>query len=91
MLQQKKWMLWILTGILALSLVITGVLILPKQTAAADEEEMEIVGSYPYTTVTRKSVNLRASRSTRSAYCSKISGSPRRTACCSRWMVSSSC
>ena len=48
MLQQKKWMLWILTGILALSLVITGVLILPKQTAAADEEKLiRCGGEYP--------------------------------------------
>ena len=72
MLQLKKWTLRILPVFLALALVFTGIMLIPERNAAADEEEMEIVESYPYTTVTRKSVNLRASRSTRSELLKKI-------------------
>ena len=40
------------------------------RTAAA--EEQEIVGSYPYTTVTRVKVNLRAARSVKSELLKRI-------------------
>ena len=72
MLQLKKWTLRILPAILALALVFTGIMMIPERNAAADEEEMEIVDSYPYDTVTRDSVNLRASRSIKSELLKKI-------------------
>ena len=72
MLQMKKWAIRVLPAILTLILVIAGIMMIPERDAAADEEEMEIVGSYPYTTVTRDSVNLRASRSIKSALLKKI-------------------
>ncbi len=72
MLQLKKWAIRVFPAVLALVLVITGVMMIPERNAAADEEELEIVDSYPYTTVTKDSVNLRASRSIRSALLKKI-------------------
>ena len=69
MSQLKKWMSAALAVTMALMICILAVEI-PVSTAAA--EEMEVVESYPYTTVTRDTVNLRASRSTRSALLKKI-------------------
>ena len=62
-----------LTVILALILGVTGMI--PAAgfgISARAEEEMEIVGSYPYTTVTKDSVNLRARKSTSSELLKKI-------------------
>ena len=56
---------------LALALCLTWVTG-ERVTAAAEDEELEIVSSYPYTTVTRVKVNLRASRSVKSALLKRI-------------------
>ena len=69
MSQLKKWMSVALAVTAALVICILAVEI-PVSTAAA--EEMEVVESYPYSTVTRDTVNLRASRSTRSALLKKL-------------------
>ena len=68
MSQLKKWMSVALLVMTALVICILAVEI-PVSAAA---EDMEVVDSYPYTTVTRDTVNLRASRSTRSALLKKI-------------------
>ena len=64
----------ILGIVFALMLCLTG--ILPETVGAvmtaAAEEEAEIVPSYPYTTVTRDKVNLRAGKSVKSALLKKI-------------------
>ena len=70
-MQQKKQIRRVFSIIAALILCVLTVSILPDR-AAADDGEMEIVSSYPYTTVTRTSVNLRASRSIRSGLLKKI-------------------
>ena len=69
MSQLKKWMSAALAVTMALMICILAVEI-PVSTAAA--EEMEVVESYPYTTVTRDTVNLRASRSVRATLLKKI-------------------
>ena len=56
---------------LALALCLTWVTG-ERVTAAAEDEELEIVSSYPYTTVARVKVNLRASRSVKSALLKRI-------------------
>ena len=56
---------------LALALCLTWVTG-EQVTAAAEDEAQEIVSSYPYTTVARVKVNLRASRSTKSALLKRI-------------------
>ena len=56
---------------LALALCLTWVTG-ERVTAAAEDEELEIVSSYPYTTVARVKVNLRASRSMKSALLKRI-------------------
>ena len=73
MSQRKMWMRRILPVLAVLILCITA-LIVPKENVAvaADDPEMEIVDSYPYTTVTRTSVNLREKKSTGSALLKKI-------------------
>ena len=55
--------------ILALVLCLAGVI---GETQYASAEEPEIVDSYPYTTVTRVKVNLRAARSVKSALLKRI-------------------
>ncbi len=59
--------------VLALLLCLTGVV--QEGNRAAAEEEPEIVGSYPYTTVTKVTVNLRASRSVKSSLLKRIPAS----------------
>ena len=71
MLQQDKRIYRILS-VIAAAVLFATCLGLPWQGAAADEPETETVESYPYTTVTRVKVNLRAGRSTRSALLRKI-------------------
>ena len=73
MSQRKMWMLRIIS-VTAVLILCMAVLIIPGQdiAVAADDTEMEIVDSYPYTTVTRTSVNLREKRSIRSALLRKI-------------------
>ena len=73
MAQQKMWMRRILPVLAVLVLCVTA-LVIPRQNVAvaADDTEMEIVDSYPYTTVTRTSVNLREKKSTGSALLKKI-------------------
>ena len=56
--------------VLTLMLCLTGI-IGAGQVAAADDEA-EIVGSYPYTTVTKVNVNMRASRSVKSELLKRI-------------------
>ena len=56
--------------ILALVLCLTGVISAGRQSAA--EEELEIVDSYPYTTVAKVKVNVRASRSVKSELLTRI-------------------
>lgn len=64
---------WIIRGlIVAAALVLCFAAVPVRPAAMADEAEMEIVSSYPYDTVTRDSVNLRAGRSVRSALLRKI-------------------
>ena len=58
--------------LMLLALVLCLTCIMPEGLRAAAEEEAEIVGSYPYTTVTRVKVNLRASRSVKSALLKRI-------------------
>ena len=58
--------------LLLLALVLCLTCVMPEGRRAAAEEEAEIVGSYPYTTVTRVKVNLRASRSVKSALLKRI-------------------
>ena len=58
--------------LLLLALVLCLTCVMPEGKRAAAEEEAEIVGSYPYTTVTRVKVNLRASRSVKSALLKRI-------------------
>ena len=60
---------------LALALCLTWVTG-ERVTAAAEDEELEIVSSYPYTTVARVKVNLRASRSVKSALLKRIPEGP---------------
>ena len=62
----RKNLLRALAATLALLLCLGGTAILSAavQTTAAAEEELEIVSSYPYTTVTKDTVNLRKGRST---------------------------
>ena len=73
MSQRKLWMCRVIPVLAVLILCVTAV-ILPRQNTAvaADDPEMEIVDSYPYTTVTRTSVNLREKKSTGSALLKKI-------------------
>ncbi len=71
MLQQEKRIGRMLPVVMAVILCILAVVTIPCA-ASADEWESETVSGYPYTTVTRSSVNLRASRSTRSALVKKI-------------------
>ena len=70
-------------ALLLLALVLCLTCIMPEGLRAAAEEEAEIVGSYPYTTVTRVKVNLRASRSVKSALsrssCARATSSKGRT------------
>ena len=70
----KKKGLRILGIVFALMLCLTGILpeAVRSVTTAAAEEEAEIVPSYPYTTVTRDKVNLRAGKSVKSALLKKI-------------------
>ena len=56
---------------LALILCVTGI-IGEGRRASAEDEELEIVSSYPYTTVTKVTVNLRKSRSTKSELLKRI-------------------
>ncbi len=65
MTQLKKLLLRIAAGAAALVLFATGVIVLASA-AGEEDQEMEVVSSYPYTTVTRVKVNLRAKRSVRS-------------------------
>ena len=59
--------------ILALLLCLTGLMSLAGEgQRAAAEEETEIVSSYPYTTVTKVKVNLRAARSVKSELLKRI-------------------
>ena len=60
--------------ILALMLCLTGLAGLTGevQRASAEGEETEIVSGYPYTTVTRVKVNLRAARSVKSELLKRI-------------------
>ena len=59
--------------ILALMLCLTGLMSLAGEgRRAVAEEETEIVSSYPYTTVTRVKVNLRAARSVKSELLKRI-------------------
>ena len=70
MLKERFRRLILLTA--ALVLCLTGIQASVSLSAAKAEEEMEIVPSYPYTTVTKDKVNLRASRSVRSELLRKI-------------------
>ena len=67
MTQLKKDLRRIAAAVAALVMLVTGMMLL-----ASAEEEMEIVSSYPYTTVTKVQVNLRAARSVRAALIRKI-------------------
>ena len=73
MAQRKMWIRRILPVIAVLVLCITAIGI-PRQNVAvaADDDGLEIVDSYPYTTVTRTSVNLREKKSVGSALLKKI-------------------
>ena len=59
-------------ALLFLALVLCLTCVIPETLRAGAEEEAEIVSSYPYTTVTRVKVNLRASRSVKSALLRRI-------------------
>ena len=72
MTQLKKNLIRVLAALAAVALCLTGAVttgVFEGRTAAA--EEQEIVGSYPYTTVTRVKVNLRKGRSTRTTASTK--------------------
>ena len=56
--------------VLALVLCLTGIISAGRQSAA--EEELEVVSSYPYTTVAKVKVNVRASRSVKSELLTRI-------------------
>ena len=62
----RKNLLRALAATLALLLCLSGAILLPQiaDVATAEEEEQEIVSSYPYTTVTKVNVNMRKGRST---------------------------
>ncbi len=64
MSQWKKTLLRGMALAMALLLCLAGTV--PVTGAAAEEEEQEIVSSYPYTSMAREKVNLRASRSVKS-------------------------
>ena len=73
MTQLKKNLIRVLAALAAVALCLTGAVttgVFEGRTAAA--EEQEIVGSYPYTTVTRVKVNLRKGRSTRTTLIQRI-------------------
>ena len=75
MMSQRK--MWIRRMISAMAVLVLCLAVLPAApewnvAVAADDAEMEIVDSYPYTTVTRTSVNLREKKSTRSQLLKKI-------------------
>ena len=66
MSHQKKNLLRALAAALALALCAAGAVMIPESREAAyAEEELEIVSSYPYTTVTKDKVNLRKGRGTK--------------------------
>ncbi len=72
MTRTNKHLLRTLAAALALALCLTGLAAVPEVIRTAAAETEEIVSSYPYTTVTKVSVNLRKSRSTKSTLIRKI-------------------
>ena len=72
MAQRRMWLYRILPVIAVLILCITAIGIPRQNVAVADDEELEIVDSYPYTTETRTSVNLREKKSVGSELLKKI-------------------
>ena len=69
MTQRRNILVRMLAALAALVLCLGGVIVI---SGADEDEQMEIVSSYPYTTVTRVKVNLRAGRSVRSTLLKKI-------------------
>ena len=72
MTRMYKNLFRMLAAALAAALFLAGGIAAPGAVPAAAAEEQEIVSSYPYTTVTKVSVNLRKSRSTSSTLIVKI-------------------
>ena len=73
MTRMNKHLLRALGITLALALLLAGVLTAaPAANNAAAAETQETVSSYPYTTVTRDKVNLRAGTSTRTTLIGRI-------------------
>ena len=72
MTRMNKYLLRALAAALVLALCLTGGFVAPDMVRMTAAEAEEIVSSYPYTTVTRVTVNLRKSRSPKSTLIRKI-------------------